>query len=87
MRAMGAELVMDIHQLDRGVEHYRGAMFLDGGAFCSGMPEHLHALERPERSTLGPRPGPDEPLKERSAWDALKKALAWARRITSLREP
>jgi hypothetical protein len=87
MRAMGAELVMDIHQLDRGVEHYRGAMFLDGGAFCPGMPGHLLPLERPARSTLGPRPGPDEPLKERSAWDALKKALAWARRITSLREP
>jgi hypothetical protein len=87
VRALGAELVLDIHKLDRGTEYYRGAMFLDGTAFCPGLPEALHPLERPARNTLGPRPGPDATSMDRAAWDELEVKLAWARLVTKSREP
>lgn len=66
--------------------HYRGIMFIDGTAYCPGVPVELRHVTRPRRIVLGDRPPADEPEKV-AEWEATVEEFDQAREITQAREP
>ncbi|WP_217616767.1 hypothetical protein [Cellulomonas sp. GbtcB1] len=86
MRALGAELVFDLNANARTIVYYRGIMFVDGTAYCPGMPEELRYVARPRRIVLGDRPPEDEP-EQVAAWEAARREFDLAREIMQAREP
>ncbi|KQS98714.1 hypothetical protein ASG23_13280 [Cellulomonas sp. Leaf395] len=86
LRALGAELVFDINELDMGIEHYRGMMFINGYPFCPGLPVHLQVVNRPDRLTQGERPGDDDPDAQ-AMWDNVRKQHEELRSLTEARRP
>lgn len=55
-RALGADLVFDLHPNDRGARVFDGVLMVDGYPHCPALPEHLHNITRPERLKVGDLP-------------------------------
>ena len=55
-RALGADLVFDLHPNDRGARVFDGVLMVDGYPHCPALPEHLHNITRPERLKAGDLP-------------------------------
>ena len=55
-RDLGADLVFDLSEADRGALDHEGLLMVDGWPHCPSMPAHLRNVARPERFKVSPLP-------------------------------